>query len=87
MTPQLTVYTRHGCHLCEDLLQQMQTLQLVGGLGHIFEYFTVDVDADPRIRQQYAALVPVVVLGDRQICHYFLDQAALLQALADINSL
>ncbi len=83
MTPQLTVYTRHGCHLCEDLLQQMQTLQN----SHVFEYFTVDVDADPRIRQQYAALVPVVVLGDRQICHYFLDQAALLQALADINSL
>lgn len=83
MTPQLTVYTRHGCHLCEDLLQQMQTLKN----SHVFEYFTVDVDADPRIRQQYAALVPVVVLGDRQICHYFLDQAALLQALADINSL
>ena len=83
MTPQLTVYTRHGCHLCEDLLQQMQILKD----SHIFEYFTVDVDADPRIRQQYAALVPVVVLGDRQICHYFLDQAALLQALADINSL
>jgi len=83
MMPQLTVYTRHGCHLCEDLLQQMQTLKN----SHVFEYFTVDVDADPRIRQQYAALVPVVVLGDRQICHYFLDQAALLQALADINSL
>ena len=83
MTPQLTVYTRHGCHLCEDLLQQMQILKN----SHVFEYFTVDVDADPRIRQQYAALVPVVVLGDRQICHYFLDQAALLQALADINSL
>ena len=83
MTPQLTVYTRHGCHLCEDLLQQMQTLKN----SHVFEYFTVDVDADPRIRQQYAALVPVVVLGDRQICHYFLDQAGLLQALADINSL
>ena len=83
MTPQLTVYTRYGCHLCEDLLTQLQTLQG----NHGFDYFTVDVDADPRITQQYAALVPVVVLGDRQICHYFLDQAALLQALADINSL
>lgn len=83
MKPQFTVYTRLGCHLCEDLLQQLQVLQT----DHRFEYITVDVDADPRITQQYAALVPVVVLGDRQICHYFLDQAALLQALADINSL
>jgi len=79
MRPQLTVYIRHGCHLCEDLLQQLHILQG----GHDFDFFTVDVDADPVITQQYAALVPVVVLGDRQICHYFLDQAALLQALAD----
>jgi len=86
MTPQVTVYTRQGCHLCEDLVQQLQALQRAD-TGLSFEYFTVDVDADPRIRQQYAALVPVVVLGDRQICHYFLDQAGLLQALADINSL
>ena len=83
MRAQLTVYIRHGCHLCEDLLQQLQALQD----SHDFEYFAVDVDADPVITQQYAALVPVVVLGDRQICHYFLDQAALLQALADINPL
>lgn len=83
MKPQLTVYIRHGCHLCEDLLQQLQALQD----SHDFEYFTVDVDADPHITQQYAALIPVVVLGGRQICHYFLDQAALLQALADTNSL
>ena len=83
MSPQLTVYIRHGCHLCEDLLHQLQALQI----GHDFDFFTVDVDADPVITQQYAALVPVVVLGDRQICHYFLDQAALLQALADKNPL
>lgn len=80
---QFTVYIRHGCHLCEDLLQQLQALQD----SHAFEYFTVDVDADPVITQQYAALVPVVVLGGRHICHYFLDQAALLQALADDNLL
>ncbi|MDQ1362556.1 MAG: hypothetical protein QG652_416 [Pseudomonadota bacterium] len=79
MKPRLTVYIRHGCHLCEDLLQQLQVLQGC----HEFEYFAVDVDADPVITQQYAALIPVVVLGDRHICHYFLDQAALLQALAD----
>ncbi|MBI3186566.1 MAG: glutaredoxin family protein [Gammaproteobacteria bacterium] len=83
MKPQLTVYIRHGCHLCEDLQQQLQVLQA----SHDFDFFTVDVDADPVITQQYAALVPVVVLGDRQICHYFLDQAALLKALADINPL
>lgn len=79
MSPQLTVYIRHGCHLCEDLLHQLQALQV----GHDFDFFTVDVDADPVITQQYAALVPVVVLGEQPICHYFLDQAALLQALAD----
>jgi len=68
---------RHGCHLCEDLLAQLQVLQQ----EYAFEFFAVDVDADPRLTQQYGPLVPVLALGDRTICHYFLDQAALLQAL------
>lgn len=72
-----TVYMRHGCHLCEDLIAQLCSLQS----SHAFEFITVDVDADPSLTQQYGPLVPVVVLGDQPLCHYFLDQAALLQAL------
>ena len=73
----LTVYIRSGCHLCEDLLLQLQQLRQV----HPFDFITVDVDSDARLKELYGVLVPVVMHGDVQICHYFLDQAALLQAI------
>ena len=71
------VIIRHGCHLCEDMLEQLRLLQQ----QHGFEIEIVNVDADPELIRQYGALVPVVIRGEQQICHYFLDQAAVLQAL------
>ena len=76
---QFTVYSRHGCHLCEDLLAQLYQLQQ----GHHFTIQVIDVDSSPHLIEQYGTQVPVVTCGDRQICHYFLDQAAILQMLAD----
>ncbi|MDH5483888.1 MAG: glutaredoxin family protein [Gammaproteobacteria bacterium] len=76
------VYIRHGCHLCEDLLEQLRLLQQ----QHHFEIELVNIDADPELVRQYGTLVPVVTLGEQQICHYFLDQAALLQALGSTDN-
>ncbi len=42
-----------------------------------------DVDADAQLEARYGELVPVLVGPDgAQICHYFLDAAALARALA-----
>ena len=76
---EFTVYSRHGCHLCEDLLQQLYQLQQ----AHNFSILEIDVDSSPQLIDQYGSQVPVVTCGERQICHYFLDQAAVLQVLAD----
>lgn len=43
----------------------------------------VDVDADPALEKRYGELVPVLARPDgTEICHYFLDDAALRDALA-----
>ena len=78
----LTIYIRTGCHLCEDLLLQLQALKQ----GHPFDFIVIDVDSDKDLASRYGELVPVVMLGDRQICHYFLDQVALLEAIGSTNS-
>ena len=71
------VYSRYGCHLCEDLLQQLTPLQQ----AHDFNIVQVDVDSSPQLIEQYGSQVPVVTCGDEQICHYFLDQASILRVL------
>lgn len=77
-----TIYIRTGCHLCEDLLLQLQALKQM----HPFDFKVIDVDSDVALASRYGDYVPVVMYGDRQICHYFLDQAALLQAIGNTNN-
>jgi len=74
---EFTVYSRHGCHLCEDLLQQLTALQQT----HDFKILEVDVDSRPQLVEQFGSQVPVVTCENQQICHYFLNQAAILACL------
>lgn len=76
---EFTVYSRNGCHLCEDLLQHLRALQQ----DYSFEFVEVDVDSNPQLIKQYGSQVPVVTCGDVQVCHYFLDQAAIVRILTN----
>ena len=73
----LRLFVRRGCSLCEDMHAEL--LGLRDELG--FELEVVDIDADPDLQSRYDTLVPVVRLGERDICSYFLDPVALRGAL------
>ena len=76
MTSQLlTLYGRLGCHLCEDMHNDLLSLQKELD----FELQVVDVDSDPDLIKQYGTRVPVLASDKGEICHYFLDKQALLQ--------
>ena len=77
MPVQLTLYSRAGCHLCED----MHTLLQSFSKDLEFSVDVVDIDQEPALHRRYNTLVPVLVLGEREICHYFLDKVALCKAL------
>ena len=42
----------------------------------------LDVDGDPGLEARWGASVPVLLAGDRELCHYRLDRAALAAYLA-----
>lgn len=74
---QFILYSRSYCHLCDDMLAALQAL-----LGpDAYPINVIDVDADEALVAQYDELVPVL-LGQKgrqaaqQLCHYFLDSAA-----------
>ena len=71
----LTLYWRTGCHLCEAMLGQLQALQPEYG----FELETVDIDDNPALEAAYGQLVPVLMHGETEICHYFLEVSKLRQ--------
>lgn len=73
----LILYTRHGCHLCEDFEQELRRLQAETP----FKVEIRDVDARPEWRAAYNDLVPLLLGGDTEICRYFLDPERLRRYL------
>lgn len=69
------LYSRSWCHLCEDMLAALRALQQP---GQAFEVEVIDVDADPALEARFNELVPVLYgdLAEPELCHYFLDEAA-----------
>lgn len=67
----VTLYTRPGCHLCEEAKQQIAPL-----LKEVGATLTeVNIDEDPDLRARYDYDVPVILLGARKVAKHRIDTA------------
>jgi glutaredoxin len=73
----VTVYTRQGCHLCEEAIGVVRLL--AGGRADVV---LVDIDADPRLTHRYTVRVPVVAVDGVEIAEYQIAPEQLEAALA-----
>ena len=73
----LTLYSRLGCHLCEDMLETLESFRD----DMNFSLEVLDIDRDPVLFERFNTLVPVLMCGDLEICHYYLDKVALSRVL------
>ena len=71
--PVLLFYYRNGCHLCEDMWQQLQELRR----ERRFEIESLDIALDSCLLERYGSLIPVLAAEKQVICHYYLDPIAL----------
>ena len=79
--PLLTVYSRTYCHLCDDMLAALHTLQ--GRFA--FELRVVDVDADAALESRFGDKVPVLMHGEHELCHYFLEEPVVTAFLSNLR--
>ena len=80
--PTLTMYYREGCHLCEDLEQQLS--ELLEPRSYRLEM--VDIDEDTALKVAYDVRVPVLYCEKTEVCEHFLDFAALQSALSQAHA-
>ena len=73
----LAVFSRQGCHLCEQLIEEL--LPLVRGR---LEVVVHDIDSREDWKMEYDARVPVVEYDGELICQYHLDRNALTRILS-----
>jgi thioredoxin reductase (NADPH) len=71
----LTVLSRSYCHLCDDMIAALEASR--GRFPDGYDVEVVDIDQHPALEAQWGDKVPVLLDGNVEICHYFLDLARL----------
>ncbi|GAA1411077.1 glutaredoxin family protein [Catellatospora coxensis] len=70
----LTLYTRPGCHLCEDAVAVLERI------GEPFE--EVDISGDRELEAEYGDRIPVIVLDGREHGYWRVEEQRLRRDLA-----
>ncbi len=73
-----TLYSRPGCSLCEEMLDELAALPEAQGIA----VDVTDVDRVPLLRARYGHKIPVLLLGGELVCHGRLEPAEVHKALA-----
>jgi glutaredoxin len=72
-TPTLTLYSRAGCHLCDEARAALERVRARSP----FSLHEVDITTDDALHRRYLERIPVVALGDEELFDFFVDEAAL----------
>jgi hypothetical protein len=76
-SPRVTLYSRPGCHLCDDA--RAVIVRVCADLGE--EYVEVSIDTDPELQRRFGEEIPVTLVDGRQHDFWRVDEARLRTAL------
>jgi glutaredoxin len=73
----LTLFTRPGCHLCDEARETMGRVAAKSGEA----WTEVDISGDPLLEDEYGMRIPVVLLDAKEHGYWRVDEARLLRDL------
>jgi glutaredoxin len=71
--PTITLYSRPGCHLCDEARDVLERLRARSP----FALHEIDITADDDLHARYLERIPVVALDGEELFDYTVDEAAL----------
>ena len=79
----VVVYSRPGCHLCEEAIAQIVALH---ERGCRFELHEVDIESHDLLLRRYLERIPVVEVDGVEVSELILDRAALEARLDTVGA-
>jgi hypothetical protein len=76
-SPRVTLYSRPGCHLCDDA--RAVIARVCADLGE--EYVEVSIDGDPELQRRFGEEIPVTLVDGRQHDFWRVSETRLRTAL------
>ncbi len=80
---EVTVYTRPGCHLCQEAIAAIEEIRTQGVR---FKLREVDIEGDDELHARYLERIPVVLVGGDQVSELILDEDALRARLDTVRT-
>ncbi len=80
---EVIVYSRPGCHLCDQALAAIVAL---GDEGYRFELREIDIESDEALMRAHLERIPVVEVDGELISELLLDEAGLRARLDIVGS-
>jgi glutaredoxin len=77
---QVQIYSRHGCHLCDDALQTLKNLQ--NELE--FEIQEIFIDGDSELEYTYGEQVPVIHIDSKPHDFYTVNPKRFKEAFGSL---
>ena len=73
----VTLYSRPGCHLCDDMKAVVQRV----GQGMPIAMEIVDISTDPELKAQYGLEIPVLLVNGKKAAKYRVSEEELVRIL------
>jgi glutaredoxin len=79
----LVLYSRPGCHLCEQALEQLVALHAE---GYRFELREVDIESDDTLLRRMLERIPVLELNGEVVSELIVDQTSVRARLDTVGA-
>lgn len=76
---QLTIYSRPGCHLCDDM--KAIVTRVAASWREPIGIDEVDISTDPGLEARYGIEIPVLLVDGKKVAKYRIDEGALRRLL------
>jgi glutaredoxin len=83
MSVELVIYSRPGCHLCEQALEDLVALHAE---GYRFELREVDIESDEALLRRMLERIPVLELNGEVLAELSVDQTSVRARLDTVEA-
>ncbi len=80
---EVVVYSRPGCHLCEEAIAALVALHEE---GYRFGLHEIDIESDELLLRRHLEKIPVVEVGGAVVSELILDEAAVRARLDTVGA-
>jgi glutaredoxin len=77
----VVLYTREGCHLCEDALAVLERVRA----DVPFALEARDIEADDDLLRRYLERIPVVEVDGEEVFEFYVDEPELRRRLGTVG--